>query len=109
MRALVLRLRNTPSPARAQRALSFELASHQIVEFVECGLCLPLGDADLVGQVSHHLRLRHPPPPKHLSPLNKMNAAGTKFKTGLAFQRLGRQAHVKSPNSRQGREALSAC
>jgi len=31
--------------------------------------------------------------------------AGTKFKTGLAFQRLGRQARVKSPNSRQAREA----
>jgi len=41
--------------------------------------------------------------------LNKMNGTGTKFKTGLAFQRLARQAHAQSPNSRQGREVLSAC
>jgi hypothetical protein len=34
-----------------------------------------------------------------------MDGAGTKFKTGLAFQRLARQVHVKSPNRRQGREA----
>jgi hypothetical protein len=33
-----------------------------------------------------------------------MNGAGAKFKTGLAFQHLGRQAYVKSPNSHQGRE-----
>src|SRR5712691_821718 len=59
-----------PEARQAQRALFLELAGDQIVEFVECGLCLPLGDANLVGQVSHHLRLRHPPPPKRLSILN---------------------------------------
>jgi hypothetical protein len=30
-----------------------------------------------------------------------MDGVGTKFKTRLAFQRLGRQANVKSPNNRQ--------
>ena len=69
---------------QAQRAIFLELAGYQIVELVECGLCLPFGDADHVGQVSHHLRLRHPPPPKRLSILNNMNDRSAKFKIGLA-------------------------
>jgi len=30
------------------------------------------------------LRLRHPPPPKHLSIMNRMNQRRAKFKIGLA-------------------------
>ena len=59
------------------------LAGYQLVKLVECGLCLPLADADLVGQVGRHLRLRHPPPPKPLLILNKMNDRSAKFKIGL--------------------------
>src|SRR5215471_10494690 len=76
---LELALAEYPKSCQSQRALSPELFGNQVVEFVECGLGLPLGDADLVGQVSRHLRLRHPQPPKPLSILNKMNDYHTKF------------------------------
>src|SRR5215469_14833157 len=83
---LELALAEYSKTCQSQRALFPELFCDQVVEFVECGLSLPLGDADLVGQVSRHLRLCHPPPPKPLSILTKMNDYRTEFKMGRAFQ-----------------------
>ncbi len=60
MRALSLRLRTR----QAKQALFLELARHQLLELVECGLYLLLADADLIGQMGCHLRLRHLPPPQ---------------------------------------------
>src|SRR6266480_1899684 len=82
---LELALSEHPETCQPKQPLFLELAGYQIVEFIECGLGLSLGDADLVGQVSCHLRLRHPLPPKPLSILNKMNDCRTNFKMGLGF------------------------
>src|SRR5262249_45565024 len=62
--SLQLALTEHTETGQPKRAFLLELPSYQLVEFVEGRLGLPLGDPDLVGQVSGHLRLRHPPPPK---------------------------------------------
>jgi hypothetical protein len=38
-----------PETCQPKQPLFLELAGHQIVEFIECGLGLPLGYANLVG------------------------------------------------------------
>ena len=84
IRALVLRLRNTPRPAKRSEPSFLSWRVSNSLSSSSADFACPLLMADLVGQISRHLRLGHPPPPKPLSLLNNMHDRSAKFKIGFA-------------------------
>src|SRR6266404_2685878 len=60
---LGLALAEDTEPGQAQRTFLLEFLHDQRIQFLEHGLGLFFCDADFLGHIRSHLRLRHHPPP----------------------------------------------